>query len=82
MVQPGREDAVGAQLAAVLVLEDVVGIVGALAVVAEAAERRAVGEAAGEGADAAVGAAGGARQHRVEVGADERPHAVSAPSST
>ena len=46
VVQPRREDAVAAQLAPVLVREDVVRIVGTLAVVAEAAERRAVGEAA------------------------------------
>ena len=66
MVQPGAEDAGAAQLAAVLVRHDVVGIVGAGAEVAEVTGRPAFGKPAGDDPIVAVGLAA-ARAARAET---------------
>ena len=67
VIQPGGEDRQAAQLAAVFVRDDVVGIVGARAVVAERSERPARDVAAGEHAVAAVGLPRRALENLVEV---------------
>ena len=79
-VGPRAEDAQRAQLAAMLVRHDVVGIVGPRAGVAEAAENLARQHAAGGDPVGAVGVARGPLEHRVDVVARERrPLARRAP---
>ena len=71
-VRPRAENAQRAQLAAMLVRHDVVGIVGPRARVAEAAEDLAGQQAAGDDAVGAVRVPRDALEHRVDVVARER----------
>ena len=73
VIQPGGEDRQAAQLAAVFVRDDVVGIVGARAVITERPERPAGDVAAGEHAVAAVGLPCHARDNLDEVAKRQRP---------
>ena len=76
VVQPGAEHAHRAQLAAMFVRMDVVGIVGPRAVVLERADVPAGDALAGDHAIAAVGAARRLQQQRVDVGLGHRPRAA------
>ena len=67
VVQPRGEDAVGPQLAAVFVRVNVVGVVGARAVVLEVAHRTPVGKATQRRAVLAVGQPRRSRQQPVDV---------------
>ena len=67
VIQPGAEDPRSAQLAPVLVRDEIVRVVRAPAVVAEVAERRAGREAADEHTVASVLEAGGAVEDVVEI---------------
>ena len=67
MPEPGAEGAEAAQVAAMFVGNEVVGIVGARAVIEERADGLAVDEPAGQRAVAAVAAARRAREHRGHI---------------
>ena len=77
VIQPGGEDAAAAQLAAVLVRVDVVGVVGPRAEVLEVAERLAVGKAARGRAVLAVRQPRRARQDPIDVLAAHGPLAAA-----
>ena len=71
-IRPRAEDAQRAQLAAVLVRHEVVGIVGARALITEAAEDLAGNQPAGDDAIGAVRVARDALEDRVDVVLRER----------
>ena len=75
VIEPRRKHEVAAQLAAMLVRDDVVGIVGARAVKLDAADRAARRGLAEDDAIRAVGIAIGARQQPHDVALVHRPRA-------